>query len=773
MPYVGIGAQNHQAAESLCGPHMLKVYAAIVAGILLTLAIAFLGKYHTDHPMIHQRPETVHDIHTAISGNLIENINVENIKTYLRVFTKEPHMAGTENNKKVAYAIADLWAQIGLEDVRMIPYEVLLSYPIWEEPSKLFIKDGAKIVFETTGMSPPITKNEQSAKYAGIQWLAYAAPGKIEGDVIFCNRGTENDFENLKKMGVDVKGKIALLRYGEGFRGDKVKIAQDFGAAGAILYSDPADVAADGIEKGHVYPDTIWMPADGVQRGTIMHGSGDPLTPLYPSRNDMYKYRTVNQAKKDGVLPSIPALPISYSTAYEILSRMDGRPVPISWQGAINVTYRIGPGMKNGLKVTINVKTEYKIKKIRNVIGTIRGHDEPDRYVMLGNHYDAWVYGSLDPNSGTAILSEVARSMMQTINETGWRPARSIVFCSWDGEEHGLLGSTEFVEEFADILSKRAVVYLNMDCLQGNSSLMVYTTPSLYGVAMNAAKNVPNPSKKEREKGRKTVYDTWIRTFPHPDDKSKPLMPVPNGGSDDASFLSYLGVPVVDFTYRNVTRRDEYPLYHTLYETPFLNEHLLDTDGFSIHKATGQYWAELARYFVDEAVIPFNVTQTAIEILQKYIPELKKAISPLHYFKDSINDVKQQLTNLAKTSQEFYHAAHHFENMIAFTKHSFEQNPYDVRNLNAVNDRLTGVERCFINPRGRPGAPASRHVLFSISSKDCYSGRTMAAIFDAIDVFKASVTSAERQAAGRELAQQINIVQYSVQCASNFLKEFI
>ncbi|KAK6760458.1 hypothetical protein RB195_021793 [Necator americanus] len=772
MPYVGIGAQQ-DSKKSLLGPSMLKVYGIIVFTLFLTLAIAGLGKHHSLHPSPRPKFETVADVHDTISNVLISSVNPENIKSNLRKFTKDPHLAGTEANKRVADEIAKLWNDCGLEDVHTIPYEVLLSYPDFTTPNRITIVDSnGKLLFKSSGVSPSIIPDEQGSKFAGHQWLAYSASGKVTADVVYCNRGLQQDFDNLKRMNIDIKGKIALMRFGEGFRGDKVYRAQQNGAAGAIIFSDPDDVAREGTDRDHVYPKTLWMPNEGVQRGSIMHGDGDPLTPLYPSKKELFKSRTIDQAKRDGVLPSIPVLPISYTTAFQILSRMKGRPAPQPWQGAVNVTYKIGPGFQSDEKLTMEVHGNLKIKKIRNVLGYIRGKDEPDRYVMLGNHYDAWVYGSMDPNSGTAILAEVARAMMQVVNETGWRPARTIIFAAWDGEEHGIVGSTEFVEEFTDILRHRTVVYLNMDCLHGNMSLSAATIPSLRRVVMEAAKKIPNPLKSERSKGRQTIYDSWIRTFPS-DIPGMPTMTVPGGGSDHAAFLTYAGVPVVDFSYKNATTHDTYPLYHTMYETPFLNEHLLDTDNFAVHRAVGQFWAELARFFTDEAVLPFNTTDLAVAIAKDYIPDLAKALTPLKYFQTAIQPAVQQLSYMTRASQEFLQMSRKFEKTMFFTRSAFSQNPYDPRHIAAVNERLMNVQRCFINPRGMPSAPQSRHVLYSISEHDSYSSRQMAAIYDAIDAFVKTESDQQRMMWGAEIANQMSIVQYSVHCATNTLKDVI
>lgn len=275
------------------------------------------------------------DVHKTVSDHLLGSIDGERIKKNLRLLTKEPHLAGSEANKKVAHTIAKLWMDAGLEggcptlhlflfplEVHTIPYEVLLSYPDFDTPNRVLIHDSTgQEVFSTTGKSPVILPEEQGGKCnwaelkqntnildAGHQWLAWSAPGRVTADVVFVNRGAPRDFENLKKMRVDVKvcsienrvdsvfqGKIALMRYGHGFRGDKVHEAQLHGAVGAILYSDPADVAAEGTRR--VYPQTLWMPHEGVQRGSIMHGDGDPLTPLYPSKKGMFPSRTILEVR--------------------------------------------------------------------------------------------------------------------------------------------------------------------------------------------------------------------------------------------------------------------------------------------------------------------------------------------------------------------------------------------------------------------------------------------------------------------------------------------
>ncbi|GMT08853.1 hypothetical protein PFISCL1PPCAC_150 [Pristionchus fissidentatus] len=750
MPYVGVGIQQHSA--SLRSQRMLRAYAALTGGILVSLFVMGMGKLQSDRGVPLPRQETVEEIQDQIGQVLMEAIKGDNIKANLRALTKEPHQAGTKANDRVAKTIENLYLSAGLQRVHTLTYDVLLSYPDWDKPNTVSINNRfGSAVFTSKGVSDAILPDEQGAPHAGHQWLAYSAPGKVEGDIVYCNSGTPKDFEEIKKMGIDVTGKIAMMRYGEGFRGDKVAEAQQNGAKAAILFSDPAE--------------SVWMPPQGVQRGSIMKLNGDVLTPLYPAKPGAYKSRTIDEAKEKGVIPSIPALPISYDTAYEILSRMNGRPVPPEWQGNVNVTYRMGPGLRDGHKTTVDVKSSLTTKHVHNVVGYIPGQDEEDRYVILGNHFDAWVYGSIDPNSGTSILAEVARAMVETMNTTTWRPSRTMVFAAWDAEEYGLLGSTEYVEEFVQQLGGRAVAYLNMDCFAGNSSLDIRTIPSLRDLAVDVAKRIPNHLEEQVHLGRKTLYDTWVRAFPGANDQ--PDMKIPGGGSDHTGFLTFAGVPVIDFNMVNTTR-NSYPLYHSLFETPFLNEHLYDKPDFAMHRAIGRYWAELARTLSDSPVLPINVTKIAVEMKDVYVLELRKALNSLPA-NPNLMEAKQQVDYLEKGAQKFLTRAQYFAEHAGRVQVEIAENPFDQRKLRGVNERIMMAERCFINPRGMPGAPENRHVLYSISEKDSYSGKIMAAVYDAIDEYSAST---DKKKAGRRVAEQISIIYHSVHCATNTLKHF-
>ncbi|KAF7634787.1 hypothetical protein Mgra_00005820 [Meloidogyne graminicola] len=706
---------------------------------------------------------------------LFSSFDSNKIAETLRMVTKEPHQAGTEENRRVGEKLAALWKQNGLE-IRLYEYNVLLSYPNWTNPNKVTIlSNDGKMLFQSTGLSPdlaPKNENLNTDSYrAAIQWLAYSANGTVESEPVYCHYGRPKDFERLEKeFGISsLNGKIAIIRYGLDYRGDKVKHAAARGAGAVIIFSDPVEVAGQGPQS--VFPQTDLLPPNGVQRGSILEKDGDVLSGLLPAKNNFQRIMSIektklfltvlgfhhmesNVAKKDHYLPNIPVLPLGYADVIEILKRMGGPKVPKDWQGGLNITYHIGPASK--LRVDVHSKLE--IKKIQNLIGIIHGSEEPDSWVMLGNHYDAWVYGALDPNSGTAILAEVGRAFSQAVKH-GWRPKRTLVFCNWDGEEHGLIGSTEFVQEFSQILQDRAIIYLNVDTVASNQSLVVRTVPSLFSAVTNAAKQVPNPVASERAKGRNTIYDTWFSYYPQKENSSwlspdVPNINLPGGGSDHMSFLNFLGIPVVDFTYRNATW-GSYPLYHSRYEVPFVNEHLFDHDNLSVHKAIGQYWVEMARSFADSPLLPINASCFALTLVHNYLPKVVKSLDILHSkWPIEMGPAILQMRNLWRQTWLF----------VGQTQ-KFEQDVYSEISMNAewANRRLRKIEQCFINPSMGLAAKEKekRHVLFSLSDANTYSASVMSAVNDKMIEFEHASDNKKRLEIGQQLAVELAVVQYS------------
>jgi N-acetylated-alpha-linked acidic dipeptidase len=323
--------------------------------------------------------------------------------------------------------------------------------------------------------------------------------GDAEADVVYANYGSPADFDKLKQMNVDVRGKIVIVRYGENFRGVKEFVAQERGAAAVIIYSDPKD---DGYYRGDPYPKGPWRPASGVQRGSVgfmFQFPGDPTTPGVASTPNLPDSKRISPAQSEQ-LPKIPVTPLSYADASPILEHLSGPASPREWQGALPFTYHVGPGPT---KVKMHLKQDYQFRTIWDVIGKIPGTTSPDEWVVAGNHRDAWVYGAVDPNSGTAAMLESVHGLGELL-KSGWKPKRTIVIGSWDAEEEGLIGSTEWGEDHAQDL-KNAAAYFNMDVAVSGKKFGASGVPSLKEFIREIAKAVPSP-----EGG--TVYEAWKKT---------------------------------------------------------------------------------------------------------------------------------------------------------------------------------------------------------------------------------------------------------------------
>src|SRR3984957_14709045 len=523
---------------------------------------------------------------SAIESKFLAVPDPKPAEEHLRTLTKVPHMAGTTEDKETAEYVAQRFREAGL-DTEIVEYKVWINYPQeinvdltapagveMHGPTREHVdgdsfQDDSRVVLPFNGMSPS---------------------GDVEADIVYANYGTPEDFEKLDKLKIDVRGKIVLVRYGQNFRGVKVLVAQEHGAAGVIIYSDPAD---DGWRRGDKYPEGPWRPDTGVQRGSVgymFEFPGDPTTPgvaSVPSLPDSKRTPPQQSAQ----LPKIPTTPLSYGDAWPILEHLTGPDSPREWQGALPFTYHVGPGP---VKVKIHLKQDYQFRAIWDVIGRVRGKDLPDEWVVAGNHRDAWVYGAVDPNSGTAAMLEAVHGLGELL-KAGWKPKRTLVFGSWDGEEEGLVGSTEWGEQHETDLAN-AVAYFNMDVAVSGSAFGASSIPSLKRFVSEVTKAVPSP------KGG-TVYDVWKKasqpgsqaqsaTDAIGDSKRTPAaqgkLEVPVGdlgsGSDYTVFLQHLGVPSTD-----ITSNGPYGVYHSAFDNINWFKRFADPDFL--------YEQEMARVF--------------------------------------------------------------------------------------------------------------------------------------------------------------------------------
>ncbi|XP_015680366.1 N-acetylated-alpha-linked acidic dipeptidase 2 [Protobothrops mucrosquamatus] len=702
-------------------------------------------------------PHGTSEVFVSVRRQLFSEMKAENIQGFLHSFTRFPHVAGTEQNLRLARQIQTQWKAFGLDTAELVHYDVLLSYPNQSSPNYVSITDdGGKEIFNTSLFEPP---PEGYANISGVlpPYNAFSAQGEPLADLVYVNYGRTEDFFKLEReMGINCTGKILIARYGKIFRGNKVKNAILAGAKGIILYSDPADYCAPGVKP---YPEGWNLPGQGVQRGNVLNlnGAGDPLTPGYPAKEYMFRLDV-----SDGVgIPTIPVHPISYHDAEVLLRFMGGSAAPDkSWKGNLNVSYNVGPGFLDHYstrKVKMHVHSSSQITRIYNVIGSIKGTVEPDRHVIFGGHRDSWVFGGIDPTTGAAVLQEVARSFGKMM-EKGWRPRRTIIFASWDAEEFGLLGSTEWAEENSKLLQARAVAYINTDSsIEGNYTLRVDCTPLLNQLVYNLTKEVPSPD--EGYEG-KSLYESWLEKDPSSENNQRPRINKLGSGSDFEVFFQRLGIASGRVRYtknRKTDKYSNYPVYHTTYETFELVKRFYDPS-FRKQLTVAQIRAGLVYELSDSPVLPFHCQDYA-EALRVYANEIY----------DQANKHKAELDKYEVSFDALFSAVNHFAAVATdFHRRLFQldmNNPIAVRSM---NDQLMFLERAFIDPLGLPGRPFYRHIVFAPSSRNKYAGMSFPGIYDALfDI--GSRTDPHK--AWKEVKRQIAIAAFTLQAAAGTLEE--
>jgi N-acetylated-alpha-linked acidic dipeptidase len=624
---------------------------------------------------------------------------------FLRALTEEPHVAGTPQEKVVADYVKARFEEFGLA-TEVATYEAFLNHP-----RSVSLKLVAPVEEELSLVEPAVPGDKDSGAHGMFPaFHGYGASGRAEGQVVYANYGTRADFERLKALGVDVAGRIVLARYGQVFRGLKVKEAQDRGALGVLIYSDPAD---DGYAQGDPYPDGPMRPHQAIQRGSVQFlslGPGDPTTPGYAS---LVGARRVPRDKL-ATIPKIPSLPIAYAEAEKILRRLGGANAPEGWQGGLPFAYHLGPGTA---AVALDVRMDEGLKPIYNVFARIPGAAEPERLVIVGNHRDAWTHGAVDPNSGTAVLLELARGLGAAL-KAGWRPRRTILLASWDAEEYGLVGSTEWAEQHAEALQRDALAYLNIDAAVTGADLRLGGVPSLREVVREAAAAVAEP----RQGG--TLLAAWERREQRewarqaPVDLSAPERPFeaqldPLGsGSDYTAFLDHLGIPALDLSFSG-----RYGVYHSVYDNyRWMAEH--GDPGFQYHAAAARLLGLVTLRLASADVVPLRfgaygrALRDQLDALRRDArrrardtgaPATRPAITPdfaplvaaLEAFSRAGEEADRALEALARGGDE---AA-----------------------TGRANAAAAALERGFLAPQGLPGRPWFRHLLVAPGTTTGYA----------------------------------------------------
>ncbi|EDO34357.1 predicted protein [Nematostella vectensis] len=635
-----------------------------------------------------------------------------------RYLTERPHHAGSPRNTLLAEEIARRWRSYGFDKVEMPRYNVLQNLPMEEDPSfAAIVDDKGAILHQFQEKETPLTTFERKHEPEVMpSFLSSPLNASVDGDVVYVNYGRDEDFDKLKELGVSVKGRIAFMRMGRVYRGNKVRSAGYNGAIAALIYQDPEQFAPEG--PNNTFPNSWWLPDTGIQRGGAGLGSwpGDPLTTGYPAVDGIYRMPVSKLGQ-----PKIPSYGLSYGDALKILKRMKGKnpgfnddcspstgpDVPPHWEGKLDVRYRLGPGFtQENTKVHLTTKSKRVMHPIFNVIGTIRGREEPDRYVIVGNHRDSWVFGASDPSSGTAIQMEVSRGLGELLKR-GWRPRRTIILCSWDSEERGVSGSTEWVEEHAQILRRRAVVYLNIDTgVSGNFSLNVDGSPLIEKILVATSKEVQDPTTKHAA----SMYDVITER-----DKTKLRGGVPVCdnlalGSDYVAFYHLIGVSSADWSYifgdKKHKIRRSYPLYHSIHDNFEWMKRFVDPQ-FQIHLAVGKFTSRMVMKMANSIVLPFNATNFALK-LKSEINELKRL--------PGLDKSPVDLRWLINATNVFVDRAVKFDTAVTHMVKS------DLLARRRVNDQLMQVDRAFINTLVQTSRLYDRHVLYGPDWTNIYKG---------------------------------------------------
>lgn len=618
-----------------------------------------------------------------------------------------PHVAGTQANSDVSTYIRAKFEEAGLQ-AHYADYDVLVNYPLRRhlsilspEPRELSLQEAA-VPEDPFSQHPGITPT----------FHGYSPSGTAEGEVVFVNYGRTEDFAELAKLGVNVTGAITLAKYGQIYRGDKVSNSYKAGAIATLVYSDPQDWSGN-LTQG-VYPQSQWLPPSGVQRGSAGDGKGDFSTPGWPSTPGCERI-PIDPPHPDLRLPHIPSQPISYGDATPILRALGGDAAPPEWWGALDLEYKLGRGPA---RVRLELEMNLTLGPIRNVIAIIKGSVEPDRYVILGNHHDAWVFGAVDPNSGTTAMIEVARGLGALLKR-GWRPRRTIVLCSWDAEEYALIGSTEWVEDNEDLLTSRAVAYMNVDeGVLAQAILVAGATPQLDALLLSCAKQVADP----KQPGS-SLYDTWLAQSNETKDGSTlpKVSRLGGAGTDFAGFLQHLGIASIDMSIKHANYSD-YPVYHSAYD----NFHWMSKfgdPGFHHHVAIAKVWGLIALRLADDAVLPFDYTN--------YWSQLQKDIGELHATLE-VQGAAHNVTlePMVRATAAFGRAAASINKQVEELKGTSGKKAS--REVDELNDRLMLAERAFVAPAGIPGRPWFRHLVYAPPADNGYGTLVFPAVRDAL-----------------------------------------
>jgi N-acetylated-alpha-linked acidic dipeptidase len=626
----------------------------------------------------------------------------------LRHLTSEPHLAGTDASRRVAEWLRDQYRSYGF-DAEIVTYSAWLPTP--RQITLELTRPTQKTL--ATPEEPIDVDKDTADKRIVPAFNRYSPSGEVTAPVVYVNYGMPEDYGALASAGVHVEGKIVLARYGKSYRGVKAKLADEHKAAALILYSDPKD---DGAPQGDTFPNGPWRPLSGIQRGSIIYTQiypGDPLTPGIAATASAKRLAPADAAS----LPHIPTMPINAQDAAVILGNLTGETAPGDWQGGLPLTYHFGPG---DAEVHMKLVMDYQQRPIYDVIAKLRGTSD-NEWIVLGNHHDAWVYGAADPGSGTATMLETARAISE-LARSGWKPRRTIVICHWDGEEPGLIGSTEWVEQNAAELQAKVVAYINTDVGVSGPNFGAGATPSLKELIRDAAREVEDP------RTGHTVYEAWrehgraaqsdvpgtARQAAVADASGEAPVDAIGSGSDYSAFLDHAGIPSIDLGFNG-----PYGVYHSTYDDFYWMKHFGDPK-FAYHATLAKIIGTIALRLDEADILPFNYPAYALELEHLTTDRLRRATRD-----EDEQALEPALDGAAKLSISAKNASDALE--------AVSGAPLDPAKAAQINRALASVEQAFLVPEGLVGRPWFKHPLYAPGTYTGYAAVALPGVTEALD----------------------------------------
>jgi N-acetylated-alpha-linked acidic dipeptidase len=662
-------------------------------------AVAPLRGFPTDQWKIeHDREEQAKAIPQA-----------ERLHIYMDRMAAKPHHAGSPGSKSVADYLAAQLTDWGL-DTRIETFQALIPYPTTRT-----LEMTAPVRFRAKLAEPPIPEDPSTVQENQLPpFNAYGASGDVTAPLVYVNYGQPQDFEYLKKLGVDIKGKIAIVRYGRSWRGLKAKLAQENGAVGCLIYSDPRE---DGFFQSDVYPQGPMRPADGVQRGSVMDMAlypGDPLSPGWASEAGS-KRLTREEAK---TLLKIPVLPISWADALPLLQQLTGPGVPESWRGALPLTYHSGPGPAT---VHLQVDFDWSTRPLYDVIATIPGslakdHPDKDQWIIYGNHHDAWVNGASDPVSGASVLLETARTL-SVLRKQGWQPKRTIMLALWDGEEYGLLGSTEWVEKHMDELDRKAAVYINSDS-SGRGPFIAGGSASLEPFIAEVLRDVTDPATSksllDAVRDRRTPVVAIAGGTPEPREREFHVESL-GSGSDYVAFLDHAGIASLNLGFAAGDG-----VYHSVYDTPAWYQQFSDGDR-TYSKTLTQVMSIALLRLADATVLPFDFGSLSSSVT-RWIEEIRKQL-PRASAKVDLRPISVQLMRLSAAAKTYD------EELSAWSKRGVPA----PEKLAKLDESIRKTERTLLSTDGLPRRDWYRNQIYAPGMLTGYAAKTLPGVREAVE----------------------------------------